>query len=103
MNPLKSFWAQSEVDYLGYVISKEGIRPQVKKVEAIMDISPPTNKRQARRFIGMVNYYRDVWQGRSHHLAPLTQLVGKTSQFVRKEPQQKAFDKLKALISKRNS
>ena len=64
VNPLKSFWAQSEVNYLGYVISKEGIRPQVKKVKAILDISHPTNKRQVRQFIGMVNYYRDVWQGR---------------------------------------
>ena len=77
VNPLKSFWAQSEVDYLGYIISRKGIKPQPKKVKAILEIQPPTTQRQLRRFIGMVNYYRDVWRGRSHYLDPLTKLVGK--------------------------
>lgn len=47
----------------------------------------------------MVNYYRNIWRGRSHHLAPLTQIVGKKSKFQWKEPQQRAFDQLKTIIS----
>ena len=76
VNPLKSYWGQSEVDYLGYVISKKGIRPQTKKIQAILKIQPPTTQRQLRRFIGMINYYRDVWRKRSHYLEPLTSMVG---------------------------
>ena len=33
VNPLKSFWFQDEVEYLGYTISREGIKPQQNKVE----------------------------------------------------------------------
>ena len=72
VNPLKSYWAQSEVDYLGYIISRKGIKPQPKKVQVILEIQPPTTQKQLRRFIGMVNYYRDIWRGRSHYLDPLT-------------------------------
>lgn len=80
VNPLKSYWGQSEVDYLGYVISKKGIRPQTKKIQAILKIQPPTTQRQLRRFIGMINYYRDVWRKRSHYLEPLTSMVGEKKQ-----------------------
>ena len=34
VNPLKSFWFQETVDYLGYRISREGIKPQERKIES---------------------------------------------------------------------
>ena len=84
---------------MGYVISKEWIRPQVKKVNAILELEPPQNQRQLRRFIGMVNYYRDVWRGRSHYLIPLTLMVGTKSKFLWGSAQQHAFEKLKTIIA----
>ena len=99
VNPLKSYWGQPEVDYLGYIISKKGIRPQTKKIQAILKIQPPATQRQLRRFIGMINYYRDVWRKRSHYLEPLTSMVGKKSKFKWAQPQQDAFDKLKAIVA----
>ena len=58
VNATKSFFAKSELEYLGYWISREGIKPLSKKVEAITNLAPPKNCRQVRRFIGLVNYYR---------------------------------------------
>ena len=78
VNGKKSFFARSELEYLGYFITKEGIRPVEKKVEAIMNLAPPTTKKQLRRFIGLVNFYRDMWQHRSTLLAPLTKLTSKS-------------------------
>ena len=72
VNLCKSSFAVNEIDYLGYWIMHCGIQPQPKKVEAIMRLTPPTTKRQLRRFLGMINYYRDMWGRRSHILAPLT-------------------------------
>jgi len=51
-------------------------------VEAIMRLTPPTTKRQLRRFLGMINYYRDMWRRRSHILAPLTALCSAKAKFI---------------------
>jgi Reverse transcriptase (RNA-dependent DNA polymerase) len=75
INAVKSFFGQTNLEYLGYNISREGMRPSQKKVEAILQIKPPTTRKQLRRFIGMVNYYCDMWPLRSHLLAPLSLLT----------------------------
>ena len=80
VNAGKSFFAQEQLEYLGYWITRDGIQPQPKKVQAILNIKPPTNKTQLRSFIGMVNYYRDAWIRRSEDiLAPLAELCGKNA------------------------
>ena len=76
VNPLRSFWSQEEVEYLGYVVNRTGIMPQQKKIQKMLAINTPKNKKQLRGFVGMINYYRDMWQGRSHLLGPLTRMCG---------------------------
>ena len=78
VNLMKTEFFKSELEYLGYLLTPQGIKPLPKKVEAIQRILPPKNKRQLRCFSGMVNYYRDMWRQRSHILAPLSKLVSKT-------------------------
>ena len=99
-NVRKCFFAQDQMEYLGYQLTRDGIQPQPKKVEAILRIAPPKNKRQLRHFLGMVNFYRDVWRRRSHLMAPLTGLVSKTTPFIWEKAQQDAFDEIKRVISK---
>jgi Reverse transcriptase (RNA-dependent DNA polymerase) len=81
VNARKSFFGREELEYLGYWISRSGIQPIAKKVEAIKNIAPPTTKRELRRFIGIVNYYRDMWVRRADVLAPLTALTSKTAKW----------------------
>jgi hypothetical protein len=57
VNAAKSFFAKYELEYLGYWITREGIQPVTKKIEAIQNIAPPQNRRELRKFIGIVNYY----------------------------------------------
>ena len=99
-NVRKCNFATDSVEYLGYIISRKGIHPQPKKVEAIHKMQAPTNRRQLRRFLGMVNYYRDMWQKRSHILAPLTALSSKKAPWKWTEQCQQAFDTIKRVISK---
>eukprot|EP00804_Cyclotella_cryptica_P029280 CCRYP_011684-RA/>CCRYP_011684-RA protein AED:0.42 eAED:0.42 QI:0/0/0/1/0/0/2/0/310 len=102
-----------ETEYLGYVLSRDGIKPQPKKVQAILALTPPQNVKQLRRFLGMVQYYRDIWARRSEILAPLTNLVGECGHTkVRKANKtnktpwhwdnihQQAFDTVKATIAR---
>ena len=70
----KCFFAKPELEYLGYIITRSGIQPQPKKVETIVRLQAPKTRKQLRHFLGMVNYYRDMWRRRSHILAPLTRL-----------------------------
>eukprot|EP00804_Cyclotella_cryptica_P017280 CCRYP_016838-RB/>CCRYP_016838-RB protein AED:0.46 eAED:0.46 QI:73/-1/0/1/-1/0/1/0/101 len=76
VNARKLSFCAMETECLGYVLSRDGIKPQPKKVQAILALTPPQNVKQLRRFLGMVQYYRDIWARRSEILAPLTNLVG---------------------------
>ena len=62
VNLCKSSFAMTKIDYLGYWITHCGIQPQPsKKVEAIIRLTPPTTIRRLRRFLGIINYSRDMW------------------------------------------
>eukprot|EP00804_Cyclotella_cryptica_P004829 CCRYP_004921-RA/>CCRYP_004921-RA protein AED:0.41 eAED:0.35 QI:0/0/0/1/0/0/2/0/267 len=102
INARKLSFCTFETEYLGYTLTQTGIKPQQKKVQAILAISSPKNVKDLRKFLGMVQYYRDLWARRSKVLAPLTSLVGET----KKRPwywdtvHQKAFDDVKTSIAK---
>eukprot|EP00804_Cyclotella_cryptica_P017417 CCRYP_016643-RA/>CCRYP_016643-RA protein AED:0.05 eAED:0.05 QI:1387/-1/1/1/-1/1/1/282/1119 len=113
VNARKSSFCAVETEYLGYVLSRDGIKPQPKKVQAILALTPPQNVKQLRRFLGMVQYYRDIWARRSEILAPLTNLVGECGHTkvtrankTKKKPwhwddiHQQAFDTVKATIAR---
>ena len=61
VNAKKSFFAKEELKYLGYWITREGIQPVTSKINAISNIAAPKNKKELRRFVGLVNYYHDMW------------------------------------------
>jgi hypothetical protein len=82
-------------------------------VQAILAIQPPTNVKELRYFLDMVQYYRDLWASRSKMLAPLTSLVGECGQtkvtrakVTKKVPwhwdevHQRAFNHVRATIAR---
>jgi hypothetical protein len=100
INAKKSFFGKDELEYLGYWITRQGIQPVSKKVEAIKNIAPPKTQRELRRFIGIINYYRDMWIRRSDVLAPLSKLTSKTVKWQWTAVEQKAFDTMKRIIAR---
>ena len=76
VNAPKLFFCTAETEYLGYIFTRGGVKPQEKKLQAILAISPPNTVTELRRFLRMVQYYCDMWVKRSEMLAPLTDLVG---------------------------
>ncbi len=74
-NAAKSTFCTLEIEYPGYVLTRDGIKLQSNKVQAILTIKPPAGVKQLRHFLGMVQYYRDLWARRSNMLTPLTSLV----------------------------
>ena len=59
INPSKCNFGQSEVKFLGYIVSKEGIKPPVDKVKVITEYPKPKTIEELRRFLGIINFYRD--------------------------------------------
>jgi hypothetical protein len=60
VNAEKSTFYANEIEYLGYILTRDGIKPQSNKLQAILAIQPPTNVKQLRHFLGMVQYYPDL-------------------------------------------
>ena len=56
VNVAKSSFAQEQVEYLGYILTREGIKPIPEKVTALLAIKPTKNVKQLRQFLGMVQY-----------------------------------------------
>jgi hypothetical protein len=100
VNTKKSFFGKGELEYLGYWITRQGIQPLPKKIEAMLRLKAPTTKWQLRHFIGMINYYKDLWIRRSEVLAPLTKFCSKTVKFQWTEIEQQACEKAKIIICK---
>lgn len=100
VNALKSFFGRTELEYLGYVLTQEGVQPLQKKVDGMLQIAPPKNIKQLRRFLGMVNYYRDMWLRRSHILTPLNALLSKNTKWRWTDIEQRAFENIKRVMSR---
>ena len=57
VNAKKSFFAKTELECLGYWITRDGVKPLPDKAKAILALDAPRNRRELRSFIGIVNYY----------------------------------------------
>lgn len=88
-----------EIDYLGYVISKDGIQMDRKKVEAILDWPVPKNVKDIQTLLGFCNFYRRFIMGYSKIVRPMNDLLGKDVKFNWGAEQQEALDELKKLFT----
>eukprot|EP00957_Ditylum_brightwellii_P089887 6845432-Ditylum_brightwellii.AAC.1 len=99
VNAQKSLFGHQELEYLGYWVIRQGIKPLQKKVDAILKIAPPKTKKQLRSFIDMINYYHDMWHGSSEVLALLALLMSNATPWKWMHVKQMAFDKAKQISS----
>jgi hypothetical protein len=113
VNAAKPTFCALEIECLGYVLTRDSIKPRSNKVQAILAVKPPIGVKQLRHFLGIVQYYCDLWARWSDMLAPLTSLVGECGQTkttkakgTKKVPwhwdevHQRAFNHVKATIAK---
>jgi hypothetical protein len=77
----KCSFDQRSLEYLGHVISEQGVSTDSKKTEAIANWPTPTDAKQLRSFLGLSSYYRKFIQGYDSISQPLTDLLKKNAIF----------------------
>ncbi|KAH9296601.1 hypothetical protein KI387_040189, partial [Taxus chinensis] len=91
----KCSFYETEVHYLGHVISKDGIVVDPSKIVAITEWPAPKNVHEVRSFMGLAGYYRKFVKDFSKVTAPITSLQKKDKKFVWNEKCESAFKTLK--------
>ena len=90
----------SEVKFMGHLVSAAGIKPDPDKVKAILELEPPRNKTEGRRFTGMVNYLSKFSAKLADLCRPIYAVTGNRHDWYWGEDQRKSFDDIKLEISK---
>ena len=90
---------QQQVNFLGHVISNEGVLPDPDNVAKLLSWSPPRTVTEVRSFLGLATYYRRFVKDFSALASPLTHLTKKGVPFEWKESCQEAFVKLKEILA----
>ena len=100
LNPKKCSFAKQKVEYLGHLVTPQGIKPNPAKIKVVQGFPTPTNLKELRNFLGLATYYRRFVKGFSNIASPLNALTRKGVKFVWTEACSDAFDTLKrALVS----
>ncbi|TPX29986.1 hypothetical protein SmJEL517_g06300, partial [Synchytrium microbalum] len=96
----KCNFCAEEVEYLGHIVSRHGIRPGNRKVQAVQEFPIPENVSAVRSFLGLTSYYRRFIPNYTKIASPLLQLLPHDVVWTWTDSQSHAFAVLKeALIS----
>ncbi|KAJ8651754.1 hypothetical protein O0I10_012681 [Lichtheimia ornata] len=95
----KCDFARSYVEYLGHIVSSEGLLPSPSNVTKIRKMQAPQNIDQVRSFIGMVNYYRRHIPECAQLLHPISRLIRRKGRFYWGPEQEAAFTHIKILLT----
>ena len=100
LKPSKCALFRQKVEYLGHIVSKDGIRQTQSKIEAIRHWCEPSNLSELRSFLGITSYYRTFIPDYSKKAEPLTRLLKKEIKFSWGDDQRIAFDELREALIK---
>jgi hypothetical protein len=82
LHPGKCVFAQPQVQYLGFVLSEQGVAASSEKVKTVMNYPTPKNVRDVRAFVGLASFYRRLVTKFAEISKPLTTLIRKDQDFV---------------------
>ena len=95
----KCDFIKDKIQYLGHVVTKEGISVDPEKIKAIEDWSVPKDVTDVRSFMGITGYYRRFIEGFSRIVNPINSLQKKGNKFDWNQKCEESFRKLKTLLT----
>ena len=98
LKEVKCNFLKKHIQYLGHIISGEGIAPVPEKLESIKKMLPPQNPNEVKQFLGLIGYYRKFVPRFSDLARPLHALTQKYTVFEWTQICQESFELLKASL-----
>ncbi|MCH80642.1 retrotransposon protein, partial [Trifolium medium] len=97
-NRKKCLFGQKSVEYLGHLISSQGVAVDPNKIVSVVNWPVPKNVKGVRGFLGLTGYYRKFIKDYGKIAKPLTDLTKKDS-FIWSEKACSAFEALKKCLT----
>ena len=93
--PKKCFICRQQLEYLGHIVSKDGLKTDPKKIEAVADFPTPKCVKDVRSFLGVAGYYRRFVKDYAAVANPLFELLKEKTEWEWTDAREKAFQELK--------
>ena len=103
MRPGKCSFFQPSIKYLGFIVDKDGRRPDPQKITAVADMSAPTNITTLLSFLGLVNYYQSFVHNMRFIRQPLDDLLKKDNEWAWSARCQQAFESINGILIRTSS
>jgi len=94
----KSEFLKKEIEYLGHVVTQEGVRPNPKKIQAIKLFPLPKTPKEIKSFLGFIGYYRKFIKDFAKITITLTKRLKGKQQIIKDEEYTKTFEYCKTLL-----
>ncbi|CAD6240811.1 GSCOCG00012577001-RA-CDS, partial [Cotesia congregata] len=98
INPEKCKFCRQEVKFLGFIVDEEGLHPDPERIAPIVNFPRPTNRKQLRSFLGLINWYHRHLQDVAKAQGPLNKLTGVNTEWRWGEDEEKSFQELKQTL-----
>lgn len=95
----KCEFMKKEVDYLGFIISANTMKPGIRKTRAIEEFPAPKDIHEVRRFLGLASFFRRFIVNFAAKAKPMSDLLKKNTKFQWRSDEQKAFENIKRLLT----
>ena len=99
LNPDKIQFKSTDCKYFGHRLTPKGLKPDPKKIKAIINMKPPQSIQQLQSFNGMVNYLKRFSPVLSKLAEPLRRLQKSDTVWAWESEQQAAFEKTKTALT----
>lgn len=95
LKPKKCHFVQQQVEYLGHLVSKQGIATDPAKVDKVLNWPTPRSVKELKSFLGMASYYRRFVANFASLAGPLNRLTREDVSFTWTKLEDRAFQELK--------